>query len=100
MEHAAHGIARRRVGRFLVTPPEPAQRVERGRFGRAHEIELNDAFDVVITYFRQPMHDGRSFSRRSCAMTTILLERRSMSVALIRPTVIDRRYKAVSLFRH
>ena len=70
IEHAAHGIARRCVGGFLVAAPEPAQRIEGGRFGRAHEIELNDPLDVVIIYFRQPMHDGRSFSRRSCEMTT------------------------------
>ena len=59
IEHAAHGVARSRVGRFLVAASEPAQRIKRGRFGRAHEIELNNALDVVVTYFRQPMHDGR-----------------------------------------
>src|SRR5207244_6742936 len=70
IEHTAHRIARRRIGRFFVAASEPSERIERSGFGGAHEIELNDAFDVVITYFRQPMHDGRSFSRRSGAMTT------------------------------
>jgi len=44
------------IGRFLVTAPEPAERVERSRFGGAHEIEFNDALDVVIILFRQARH--------------------------------------------
>src|SRR5262249_21395751 len=57
-EHAAHGVAGRRVCRFLVTAPEPAQRVQRRGFSRAHEIELNDSLDVLIILFRQSQSHG------------------------------------------
>jgi hypothetical protein len=48
IEHAAHRVARSRVGCFLIAPTKPAQRVEGCRFRRAHKIELNDALDVMI----------------------------------------------------
>jgi len=51
IEHAAHGVAGGSVRRFLVASPEPAQRIERRRFRRAHKIELNDALDILIILF-------------------------------------------------
>src|SRR5204863_8229124 len=40
--------ARRGVRCFLVAPAEPRERIQRRRFRRSHEIELDDALDVVI----------------------------------------------------
>src|SRR5262249_36782812 len=58
IEHAADGVARCRVRCFLVAAPEPAQRVQRRRFGSAHKIQFNDAFDVLIILFRQSQSHG------------------------------------------
>ncbi len=58
IEHAAHGVARRGVGGLLVAAPEPAQRIQRRRFGRAHKIELDDALDVLVILFLQSQSHG------------------------------------------
>ena len=60
IEHAAHGVAGGCVRRFLVAAPEPAQRIQRRRFRRAHKIELDDALDVVIILFWQSQSHGAS----------------------------------------
>jgi len=58
IKHAAHRIASRRVGCFLVTAAEPAKGIERRRFRRAHKIELDDALDVLIILFWQSQSHG------------------------------------------
>src|SRR5207253_11046460 len=64
IEHAADGIARCRVRGFLVAAPEPAQRVQRCGFGRADEIQLDDAFDVPIILFWQSQgHESLIFTQ-------------------------------------
>ena len=60
IEHAAHGVARGSVRCFLVTAPQPSQRVQRGRFRSTHKIELNHALDVLIILFRQSQSHGVS----------------------------------------
>ena len=58
IEHAAHGVAGCRVGRFLVTASEPAQRIQCRGFRRAHKIQLDDSLDVLIILFRQSQSHG------------------------------------------
>src|SRR5262249_30193471 len=60
IEHAAHGVTRRRVRCFLVAATKPAQRVECRRLGRPNKIELNDSFDVLIILFWQSQGHGGS----------------------------------------
>ena len=48
IEHPAHRVAGRRIRLFLFAAPEPVQGIQRRRLGRAHEVEFNDALDVVI----------------------------------------------------
>ncbi len=59
IEHSAHRVAGGGIGGFLVAAAKPAERVQRRGLSRADEIELNNAFDVVITDFWEAMHDGR-----------------------------------------
>ena len=60
IEHAAHGVAGRRVGRFLVAASEPAQRIQCSRLGRANKVELDDSLDVPIILFWQSQSHGAS----------------------------------------
>ena len=48
VEHPAHGVAGGLVGEFFFSLAEPLDRVERGGLGRAHEVELDDALDVIV----------------------------------------------------
>src|SRR5205814_2863188 len=89
VEHAAHRVAGGRVGGFLVSAAEPTERIQRRGFGRADEIELNDAFDVVITDFWEAMHERANFptSRRNDNGSSLaaLCERRINSADSHRP---------------
>src|SRR6266704_3263819 len=70
IEHAAHRVAGGRIGGFFVAAPEPSERIECRRFRRADKVELNDAFDVVVTDLRKTMHCGALSFPQSFAMTT------------------------------
>jgi hypothetical protein len=59
IEHAPNGVAGGGIGRFLVATSQPFQGIERGGFGRAQEIDLDDALDVVIILLRQARHEER-----------------------------------------
>ena len=54
VEHPANRIAGRSVGFFFFATAKPGKRVERGRFRRADEIELNDPLDVVVILLWNP----------------------------------------------
>ena len=51
IEHAAHGVAGRCVGGFLVAAPEPSERIQGSGFRRAHKIQLDDSLDVLVISF-------------------------------------------------
>ena len=76
IEHAAHGVAGGRVGFFLVAAAEPGQGVEGGGFGRPHEIELNDALDVLVILSMQSRHNYLKLEIRSSKFETIVNEQR------------------------
>src|SRR4030095_14562344 len=54
IEHPANRIAGRVVGFFFFTTTEPGKRVERGRFRRADEIELDNPLYVVVILLWNP----------------------------------------------
>src|SRR4029077_1888764 len=58
IEHAAHGVAGCRVGRFLVTASEPSERIQGSGFRRARKIQLDDSLDVLVISFRQSQSHG------------------------------------------
>ena len=67
IEHPAHRVAGRRVGFFLFAAAEPGKRIQRRRLGRAHEIELDDALDVVIILLAKFHRDILHLRERSAS---------------------------------
>ncbi len=60
VEHPADGVAGGLVGEFLFALAEPLDGVERGGLRRAHEIEFDDALDIVVMLdFGRPRTAGR-----------------------------------------
>ncbi len=56
IEHPADGVARGRVGQFLLAAAEPLERIQGRGFAGADKIEFDDAFDVVVFLAREARH--------------------------------------------
>src|SRR5207248_10536576 len=70
IERAPNGVAGGRIGGLLVAPAKRFQGVERGGFGGAQEIDLDDALDIVIILLRQARHEERLYCARICWLTS------------------------------